>query len=146
MLCHQRRPQLQSVYGNTYEVRKPLAIGFKKRNTVEVPLQWRAFHGNSSGRVLFQAFPDLAAGAVATAELTALGATVQLTAEVRDQNASVMAGVTITWTSSAVGVATVDAAGLVTAAGNGTATITASAGSASGSAVVTVVQSVANPS
>ena len=36
----------------------------------------------------------------------------------------------------------VDASGLVTAAGNGTATITASAGSASGSAVVTVTQSV----
>ena len=69
LLCHQRRPQLQSVYGNTYEVRKPLAIGFKKRNTVEVPLQWRAFPVNSSGRVLFQALPDLAAGAVATEAL-----------------------------------------------------------------------------
>ena len=78
----------------------------------------------------------------ATTGLTALGATVQLAAEVRDQNASVMAGVTITWTSSADGVATVDAAGLVTAAGNGAATITASAGSASGSAAVTVTQSV----
>lgn len=51
-----------------------------------------------------------------TAELTALGATVQLTAEVRDQNASVMAGVTVTWTTSASSVATVDLAGLVTAA------------------------------
>ena len=41
-------------------------------------------------------------------------------------------------------VATVDASGLVTAAGNGTATITASAGPASGSAVVTVTESVAS--
>ena len=80
----------------------------------------------------------------ATNELTALGATVQLTAEVRDQNARVMAGATVTWTSSANSVATVDASGLVTAAGNGTATITAGAGSASGSAVVTVTQSVAS--
>ena len=80
----------------------------------------------------------------ATAELTALGETVQLTAEVRDQNARVMAGATVTWTSSANSVATVDASGLVTAAGNGTATITAGAGSASGSAVVTVMQSVAS--
>ncbi len=55
-----------------------------------------------------------------------------------------MAGATVTWTSSASSVATVDASGLVTAAGNGTATITASAGSASGSAVVTVTQSVAS--
>ena len=80
----------------------------------------------------------------ATNELTALGATVQLTAEVRDQNARVMAGATVTWTSSANSVATVDASGLVTAAGNGSATITAGAGSASGSAVVTVMQSVAS--
>ena len=74
----------------------------------------------------------------ATHELTVLGATVQLSAEVRDQNARVMAGATVTWTSSASSVATVDAAGLVRAVGNGTATITASAGSASGSAAVTV--------
>ena len=80
----------------------------------------------------------------ATRELTALGTTVQLSAEVRDQNARVMAGATVTWTSSANSVATVDASGLVTVAGNGTATITASVGSASGSAVVTVMQSVAS--
>ena len=80
----------------------------------------------------------------ATHELTALGITVQLSAEVRDQNARVMAGATVTWTSSANSVATVDASGLVTVAGNGTATITASAGSASGSSVVTVTQSVAS--
>ena len=80
----------------------------------------------------------------ATTELTALGTTVQLTVEVRDQNARVMAGATVTWTTSTSSVATVDAAGLVTAVGNGTATITASAGSASGSAVVTVTQSVAS--
>ena len=74
----------------------------------------------------------------ATHELTALGATVQLMAAVRDQNARVMAGATVTWTSSASSVATVDASGLVTAAGNGTATITASAGNAQGTAEITV--------
>ena len=74
----------------------------------------------------------------ATAELTAVGATAQLRAEVRDQNSSVMAGVTVIWTTSASSVATVDAAGLVTAQSNGQATITASAGEASGSALVTV--------
>ena len=78
----------------------------------------------------------------ATAEFTALGATVQLSAEVRDQNGQVMDGVTVTWASSAAGVATVDVAGLVTAAGNGTAMITATAGAVSGSAAVTVAQEV----
>ena len=81
----------------------------------------------------------------ATTGLTVLGATVQLNAEVRDQNDRVMAGATVTWTTSANSVATVDAAGLVTAVGNGTATITASAGSASGSAAVTVAVGVPPP-
>ena len=76
----------------------------------------------------------------ATAELTALGATVQLSAEVRDQNARVMAGATVTWTTSASSVATVNASGLATAAGNGTATITATSGSASDDARITVEQ------
>ncbi len=75
----------------------------------------------------------------ATNELTALGTTVQLSAEVRDQNARVMAAATVTWTSSANSVATVNASGLVRAAGNGTATITASAGSGQGTAEITVM-------
>ena len=79
----------------------------------------------------------------ATADLAALGATVQLTAEVRDQNGSAMAGASVSWASSASGVATVSASGLVTATGNGTATVTATSGSASGSAAVTVGQEVA---
>ena len=76
----------------------------------------------------------------ATAELTAFGATVQLSAEVRDQNVKVMA----VWSSADTLVAMVVASGLVTAAGNGTATITLSVEAASGSTVVTVAR-VANP-
>ncbi len=76
----------------------------------------------------------------ATAELVALGATGQLSAEVRDQNGQVMSGAAVTWASNAAAVATVDASGLVTAVGNGSATITATAGAASGSATVTVAQ------
>ncbi len=78
----------------------------------------------------------------ATTELAALGATVQLSAEVRDQNGQVMAGATVAWASDNAPVAPVSNAGLVTAAGNGTATITATAGSASGTATVTVAQEV----
>ena len=80
--------------------------------------------------------------APATAEFTALGETVQLSAEVLDQNGNVMSGPTVRWSSRASDVATVDGSGLVTAVGNGTATITASAGSASGMAAVTVAQAV----
>ena len=78
----------------------------------------------------------------ATAELTALGATVQLSAEVRDQNGQVIAGATVTWASSAAAVTTVSASGLVTAVANGSATITATSGSLSGSAMVSVAQAV----
>ena len=81
----------------------------------------------------------------ATAQLTGLGAAVQLSAEVRDQSGNVMAGAAVAWSSTAASVATVDAAGLVTAAGNGSATITATSGSASGSAAVTVEQALRVP-
>ena len=85
--------------------------------------------------------PATVAVTPATTQLTALGDTVQLSAEVRDQNGQVMAGAAVTWSSSATSIATVSGSGLVTAAGNGTATITARAGGASGTAVVTVMQS-----
>ena len=80
----------------------------------------------------------------ATAELTALDATVQLNAQVLDQNGQVMAGAAVTWASGDASVAAVDGAGLVTAAANGAATITATAGSASGTAAVTVAQKVSS--
>ena len=63
----------------------------------------------------------------AAAQLGALGATAQLTAEVRDQNGQAMAGAAASWASDATGAATVGGSGLVTAVGNGTATITATA-------------------
>ena len=75
----------------------------------------------------------------ATVELGALGATMQLTAEVRDQNGRVMSGATVTWSTSDATVASVNASGLVTGVAEGTATITASAGSGEGTAGITVV-------
>ena len=81
----------------------------------------------------------------ATAELAALGATVQLSAQVLDQYGRVMSGATVTWASSDASVATVTASGLVTAAGNGSVTVTATSGTATGSAAVTVVAPVLSP-
>ena len=75
-----------------------------------------------------------------TVDLAALGDTVRLAAEVRDRNGNPMPEAAVTWSSSAAAVATVDATGLLTAAGNGTATVTASAGPAAGSAAVAVRQ------
>ena len=74
------------------------------------------------------------------ATLMSLGETVQLTASVVDQNGQQVVGVVVTWSSGNEEVATVDNAGLVTAVSNGTAQITARAGSASQSIQVTVMQ------
>ena len=78
----------------------------------------------------------------ASSELSAIGASVRLSAEVRDQRGQPMTGITVTWTTNADAIATVDAAGLVTAVRNGSAAISATAESASGRATVTVTQRV----
>ena len=73
--------------------------------------------------------------------LAVRGATVQLSAQVRDRSGQVMADVAVSWSSNDALVASVDGSGLVTAVANGTATITAAAGSASGRATVVVFDS-----
>ena len=80
----------------------------------------------------------------ATSELRSIGETVQLSAEVRDQNGRAMPGASVAWTSSDPRVVSVNAAGLATAAGNGTASVTAAVGGASGSVAVVVSQAVAS--
>lgn len=75
-----------------------------------------------------------------SASLTAIGATQQFTAVVKDQFGDTLVNASVTWSSSPAGVATVSAAGLVTATGNGTAQITATSGTATGSVTVTVAQ------
>ena len=70
----------------------------------------------------------------------AIGATATLAAEVRDQNNQILGSAVVTWSSSDPNVATISPAGLVTAVRNGTATITAAAGAASGSVNLSVAQ------
>ena len=66
-----------------------------------------------------------------------VGGTLQLTATLFDGNGEELSG-DVSWTSSNSGVAPVTDSGLVTAEAEGVATITASAGGQSGTAVVTV--------
>lgn len=81
-----------------------------------------------------------------TVSFAAAGETVQLTAQVTDQYGNAMSGVSVNWSSSNAQAATVDQSGLVTAVGDGETTITAQAGNASGSAMVTVVRAAASVS
>ena len=62
------------------------------------------------------------------AQQLAVGDTLPLTAEVLDQNGEAVTGTAVTWASDNTLVATVDTAGVVTAVGEGAATITAESG------------------
>ena len=67
-----------------------------------------------------------------TVEMTSLGVTAQLSAEVVDQYGALMPGIEVSWSSDAPAIVTALVSGLVKAAGNGATTITATAGEASG--------------
>ena len=74
------------------------------------------------------------------ATLESFGATEQLAATPLDQAGRPLAGRAVAWSSSNDSVASVSPAGLVTAVGDGAATITATSEAASGSASITVAQ------
>ncbi|MDE0072552.1 MAG: Ig-like domain-containing protein [Gammaproteobacteria bacterium] len=74
--------------------------------------------------------------------LVAIGDTVRFVAEARDGNGHVVTGAEFVWSSDDESVVTVDAQGLATAAVNGVARVTATSGSQSASAEVTVEQEV----
>lgn len=67
-----------------------------------------------------------------------VGGTGTLSATLRDASGNVLTGRTVTWASSATGVATVSGGGVVTATGAGSATITATSEGRSATASVTV--------
>ena len=79
-----------------------------------------------------------------SATLQAIGETVQLTTTVRDQNGTTMSDAAVSWASIASSIATVSASGLVSATGNGDTQVTASSGTARGTAEVTVRQQVSS--
>ncbi len=76
----------------------------------------------------------------ASSTLSAVGATVQLSAQARDAAGASVTGQSATWASDATTVATVSTTGLVTAVAPGTAAITATVAGVAGSAVITVNQ------
>ncbi len=79
----------------------------------------------------------------ASVTMEAIGDTVRFTADVRDQTGQPMTRAQVNWLSDDRFVASVNVFGKATAAGNGTATITARVESVSGTAAVTVEQRVA---
>src|SRR6266513_878377 len=74
-----------------------------------------------------------------------VGATVQLTATLKDASGNVLAGRSVTWASSTLGMATVSTGGFVTGVAVGPVTITATSEGQSGRATVTVNPVAGNP-
>lgn len=77
-----------------------------------------------------------------TASFEVVGATLQLTAEVRDQRNQIMTDVDVSWSSGDAAVASVDTTGLITARGQGMVRIYATASTVTGSMVITVMQQI----
>ena len=92
------------------------------------------------GRPLDPPRPAAVVVTPANVELTAVGDTLHLVAEVRDQHGAVITPATLDWRSADPLVATVDTSGLVKAAGDGATSITAVIGTVLGKAIVTVVR------
>ena len=100
--------------------------------------------GSASGSATVTVAQEVSTVAVTPAEanIAALGDTLRLSAEALDANGNAVAGAEFSWESSDDAVATVNATGLVTALGSGSATITAKTGSVSGNVNVSVAQEV----
>ncbi|MFI5280177.1 MAG: Ig-like domain-containing protein, partial [Gemmatimonadales bacterium] len=73
-----------------------------------------------------------------------LGRTAQFAAVAKDAGGATLGSATITWSSSNAGAASVNGAGLVTAVGNGSTTITATSGGVPSPGVMVTVSQVAN--
>ena len=95
--------------------------------------------GDASGDAHVTVIQSARSVTVSPAEETvALGDTLRLLAEARDENGHPVEGAEFAWSSSDAAVATVDPSGLVRGAREGTATITARADEASASSRITV--------
>ena len=98
--------------------------------------------GGPSGSALVTVAQEVATVRVTPSAdtLRALGDTIRLTGRALDGNGHMVTEAELDWSSSDASVVSVDVSGLVTAAGNGEATVTAESGSAAGSADLTVQQ------
>jgi uncharacterized protein YjdB len=95
--------------------------------------------GTAAITVTASAPPPVATVTVSPASASvAVGSTVQLTATTKDVNGNVLTGRTITWSSSATSIASVNGTGLVTGMAAGSATITATSEGKSGTSGISV--------
>lgn len=87
-----------------------------------------------------QPSPTTVSMSVSNLSFSAVDDTARVSATVLDQNGDALSTASVSWSSSDLDVATVSSSGLVTATGNGTATVTAASGDARGTVGVEVEQ------
>ena len=139
------------------------AIGAKRSCTVlgltrgtAYGLELVAFRGTLNVNAVFGALSNLVKATTSTTPVASVtvspasasltvGATQQLAAVLKDAVGNTLTGRTITWASSNTAVATVSGSGLVTAVAAGSATITATSETKSGTATFTVTAPAGNP-
>lgn len=114
-------------------------------NATSSPVEWQFKMPPEVDRFTFSVvvygavqYPDGAVQVTPPADTLLAGQTASLSHTVVNAYGDAAADQSVTWGTSAAGVATVSAAGLVTAVAPGTATITATAGTRTGSATVVV--------
>ena len=93
---------------------------------------------SGSSSVIVSAVPVASVNVSPATATLRIGTSVQLNASTRDSAGNVLIGRTVTWSSSAPGVAGVSAGGLVSALANGSATITATSEGKTATAAITV--------
>jgi uncharacterized protein YjdB len=97
-----------------------------------------SIQGNSIIEVAYPVVTFASVEVTPASATVGIGTTHKLTAIVKDANGNVLKDRTVTWTSSDKSMATVNAAGLVTALGAGTVTITATSEDRKGTSIITV--------
>jgi hypothetical protein len=102
---------------------------------------------SKTGSLALSVLPPPVAGVVVSLNSTSLivGQTAQASATLRDANGNVLTGRAVSWSSSAPAVASVTAAGLVTALGAGTANVVATSEGKSGAAALAVTAPASPP-
>ncbi|HEY6060242.1 MAG TPA: Ig-like domain-containing protein, partial [Gemmatimonadales bacterium] len=132
------RPNSEVRSSGTFGVLK-LVLGAGTYSWQFIPVAGGSFSDAGSGTCHNRILAPVASVTVTPASASVLvGLSVQLTATPRDASGNALSGRTVTWASAAPGVATVDAAGLVTATAEGSATITATSEGQSGTATIAV--------
>ena len=138
--AHRSTQRVQLPYRSDKRLHRLYQIRFRRTLLVAAAVAW----GCGGDEVVEPPVATTAVVAPAEVNLVALQESARFQATIYDQNGQVMRGAPVTWSTSDVSVAVVDATGTAVSAGNGRARIDAASGNATAAASVRVTLPVAN--